>query len=83
MRYSVGMKADDLWLEFINPDVNLCGLCGNTGIINTRGLVRSPAGVACGVLRFCICPNGRAEKDHYKGDVEHAAGIHLLATRHR
>lgn len=40
----------------------LCGLCGNAGIVNTVGKVRSPAGVECGIERPCICPNGRAIK---------------------
>ena len=39
---------------------HLCGLCGNTGMVDTVGKVVSPAGVACGVRGFCICPNGRA-----------------------
>ncbi len=54
-------EQEDLWEEFLGgPAENLCGLCGNTGIIDTRGLVRTPAGVSCGVRRWCICPNGRA-----------------------
>lgn len=52
-------EADEAWLEF--RDRMLCGLCANTGIVNTRGM-RSPAGVTCGVRTFCICPNGRAMK---------------------
>ena len=48
-----------LWLdEFRSPDGQLCGLCGNSGWLDTRG-VRSAAGVPCGILRPCICPNGR------------------------
>lgn len=50
----------ELWREFLSRD-GLCGLCGNWGVVITE--VRSPAGVACGVERFCICPNGRAWKD--------------------
>ena len=38
---------------------NLCSLCGNHGIIDTRGM-QSPAGVECGRLNWCICPNGQA-----------------------
>jgi len=48
------------WMEFADGDH--CGLCGNTGVIDTRGRVETPAGVPCGVLRFCLCPNGRAWK---------------------
>ncbi len=51
----------DLWEEFIGP-LNLCGLCGNTGVIDTIGKVFSPAGYHAGVQAFCICPNGRAWK---------------------
>ena len=51
-----------LWWEFVNEDHGLCGLCGNTGWIDTRGRAVSPAGVECGVLKPCICPNGRAAK---------------------
>lgn len=52
-------KRDELWLEF--TEGNLCGLCGNHGVIDTTGL-RSPAGMECGIVRFCICPNGRVFK---------------------
>jgi hypothetical protein len=58
--------ADELWLEFLSSDKGdgavHCGLCGNHGIVCTFGHVRTPAGVECGVQRFCICPNGRALK---------------------
>lgn len=52
-------KSKALWLEFIRK--GLCGLCGNSGVVNTLG-VRSAAGVECGVVSYCICPNGRASK---------------------
>lgn len=39
-----------------------CCLCGNSGIIDTRGKIFTPVGVECGDLVFCICPNGRAMK---------------------
>lgn len=56
--------ASDLWLEFRGPahEPGHCGLCGNSGVIDTRGRMYTPAGVECGVLAFCICPNGRAFK---------------------
>lgn len=56
------MKAEDLYLEFVNSSALLCGLCGNYGIVDTRGIMHSPATVECGVLAFCICPNGRSLK---------------------
>jgi len=48
-----------IWWEFVNRDH--CGLCGNSGWIDTRG-VRTAAGYEVGVRRPCICPNGRAIK---------------------
>lgn len=57
------MKQDqnELWEQFLGgPDGGLCGLCGQTGVIDTRDEMMSPAGVYCGVRRWCICPNGRA-----------------------
>lgn len=60
--------SDPLWMEFISTRTfdgvpsGLCGLCGNHGVIDTRGKVHSPAGCECGVLAWCICPNGRAAK---------------------
>lgn len=51
----------EFWKEFNGPQ-GLCGLCGNSGVIDTRGRVFSAAGVSCGVLAFCLCPNGRAFK---------------------
>ncbi len=57
-------KAADLWLEFLGPAgaAHHCGLCGNSGVIDTRGRMFTPAEHECGVLAFCICPNGRVYK---------------------
>ena len=64
-------KITDLWREFLGPDYvncrfadrvwanSFCGLCGNSGVIDTRGQVFTAAGQDCGVRRYCICPNGR------------------------
>ena len=54
------IPGDELWLEFMSND--LCGLCGQTGMINTLGL-NTPAGTHCGISRPCICANGRAIKE--------------------
>lgn len=63
----MGTAAEDLWLEFLGgtePCPNChCGLCGNTGIVDTVGKVFTPMGHPCGVRWFCICPNGRAMKE--------------------
>lgn len=60
---------DDTWLEFLGPPgvESYCGLCGDSGILDTRGKVRSSAGVDCGVRAYCICPNGRTIKQHLNG----------------
>ena len=63
------MKAKDWWLEFvvdvtidaIGMKVPICGLCGNTGLIDTTATAKCD-GKCVGVLAFCICPNGRARK---------------------
>jgi hypothetical protein len=55
-----------IWMEFtvyvpsdskVMPMVPMCGLCGNTGLINTHA--HTPPGKPCGVQAYCICPNGR------------------------
>ncbi len=67
------------WTEFLGPDRAVdvngftvknvhCGLCGNNGILDTRGKVFTPVGLECGVRRFCICPNGRAMLKASRGD---------------
>lgn len=69
-------KAEDLWLEYvveapppkgqedILETVPVCGLCGNTGIVETQA--RTTYGAACGIRKSCICPNGRAMKARNK-----------------
>ncbi len=57
------------WAEFGTtvPDafhedgLSLCGLCANRGFIDTRDSAQFQ-GTACGVLAYCICPNGRGHK---------------------
>jgi len=57
-------RDSDLWRDYLGgPLGGLCGLCGNSGTIDTTG-VKSPAGVECGGKFFCICPNGRSMKEH-------------------
>jgi len=36
-----------------------CTLCGNSGRIDTRGIM-TPAGKIVGRVNYCICPNGQA-----------------------
>ena len=47
------------WLKFFMSK-GLCGLCGNTGVVDTRGRATSHAGVTAGGRFCCICPNGQA-----------------------
>lgn len=47
------------WLKHYVSDNHLCSLCGNFGAIDTRAAL-SPAGVPCGRMNWCICPNGQA-----------------------
>lgn len=44
-----------------------CTLCGNSGIIDTRG-IKTPAGVSAGRLNWCICPNGQTLRRAYNGE---------------
>jgi hypothetical protein len=67
-------SESELWKEFLVEapppkntsleSVPVCGLCGNTGIVETSA--RTPYGAPCGVRKPCICPNGRSEKEKEK-----------------
>ncbi len=51
----------DLWVtEF--SSTGHCVICGNHGVIDTRGKVFTSAGFECGDRVWCICPNGRILK---------------------
>lgn len=51
----------DYWLtNYVDKERQLCSLCGNNGVIDTRETAVSGAGVKSGRLNFCICPNGQA-----------------------
>jgi len=39
-----------------------CTLCGNHGVIDSRG-TRTSAGKHVGRLNYCICPNGQTLRD--------------------
>lgn len=60
-----GLKAvqnkavdDYFWQHYFNNTMNLCSLCGNRGIIDTRNNASG-----AGRLNYCICPNGRAMRE--------------------
>lgn len=46
------------WAQWYIQDTH-CSLCGNSGVIDTRG-IKTPAGYPCGRVNLCICPNGQA-----------------------
>ncbi len=50
----------EYWFDNLLQD-NVCSLCGQTGIIDTRG-VRNANGIEVGRLNYCICPNGQKLK---------------------
>lgn len=57
--------SKDLWLEFLDPELHVCGLCGNHGRVDIT--VKTPAGVVCRTQKPCICPNGRSIKAQLEG----------------
>ena len=66
------MKTKDLWLEFLDEATKShCGLCGNSGIIDTyKADIKTAAGLRVGVRAYCICPNGRImKKAKIKGGI--------------
>jgi hypothetical protein len=56
--YPTPPDGDEDWMEFCHPKMHLCGLCAGYGLIDTRGIA-TPAGIECGGVHHCICPNGR------------------------
>lgn len=54
-------SVEDYWAKYYAPK-NLCGLCGNTGSIDTTG-IKTPAGCEVGGKWWCICPNGQTYRN--------------------
>lgn len=73
------MKVSDLWLEFMVG--GMCSLCGQSGIIDTRG-IRTPAKFECGGLHYCICPNGRALKKHGANKLDWLTQVRPLSAHY-
>lgn len=64
-RYKNKKFLTDLWFEeYVSREDRRsgCMICGNRGIIDTRGKMQTPGGYPCGGIAFCICPNGRIMK---------------------
>ena len=55
------LVTDYVFTHYLSPE-NMCSLCGQRGIIDTRG-VKTPAGVEAGRLNWCLCPNGQAMRE--------------------
>lgn len=54
----------DYWFEhYMNRELHLCSLCGNSGLIDTTETAISPIGYRPGRVNFCICPNGQALRE--------------------
>jgi len=83
---------DYFYKHYDNTDVvsyGLCSLCGNMGVIDTRGRAISGAGIDAGRLNYCICPNGvemRKQKAKLMGRDEalaaHAELVKKMRAQH-
>lgn len=56
------LEALSLPDEYRHPTAHHCGLCGNSGTVDTVGKIFTAAGVECGVRMPCVCANGRGIK---------------------
>ncbi len=52
------LSSEFMW-RYPDGSLGHCGLCGNSGVIDTLGRATTAAGLHVGVRRYCICPNGR------------------------
>ena len=57
-------QLEDFWFE--NYRTQHCTICGNRGVIDSRGVTTS-AGVSVGRRNWCICPNGQVFARRHKG----------------
>jgi len=48
-----------------------CTLCGNSGVIDSRGRAMTAVGVAVGRLNYCICPNGMVLRRNRANPEDH------------
>ena len=45
--------------HYVHPETGCCCLCGNSGIVDTRGTTWTPKRKPSGARVFCFCPNGQ------------------------
>lgn len=57
--------STDTWCDHYTSKGH-CGLCGNSGIINTFG-IRTVGGVHVGGRFWCLCPNGQKMRENQGG----------------
>ena len=62
------VDLEELWFAEFTV-TGMCGLCGNSGIIDTRKTLSYGKGKTRGGRFFCICPNGRKAKRLLKGQL--------------
>ena len=82
------MKTSDIRREFnvnvmredIDMEISLCGLCGNSGVIDTR---KSAIwnGKEVGIIGNCVCENGRAQAKLFKKKAEEPVDIGELEEK--
>lgn len=64
--YTTYVRMKNLDGELTNNLIPVCGLCGNSGLMDTRRYA-SCLGQNCGIMGYCICPNGRAKRKQENG----------------
>jgi len=58
MADDLNQPVADYWLaHYVRRE--MCSLCGQSGIIDTRSTAITQTGLRCGAIHFCICPNGQ------------------------
>lgn len=54
--FNLNQLPYEIWSYYLYEGI--CGLCGQTGIIDNRGTIENQICFR-GTVRYCICPNGR------------------------
>lgn len=58
-------RVVEYWFRYYTTPAGHCSLCGNSGVVDTRG-VKTAAGHDAGRENFCICPNGQVLRGNIK-----------------